>query len=107
VDAVIICTPTVTHADYIRVAAQCVKNIFVEKPLAATMEEAEEIQALAEERGLNIQVGFIERFNPAVRSLKTVLERTEQIISLDFVRTNKVSSRIVDVDVVADLMIHD
>lgn len=107
VDAVIICTPTVTHADYIRLAAQHVKHVFVEKPLAATMEEAEEIQALAIERGLNIQVGFIERFNPAVRSLKTVLERTEQIISLDFVRTNKVSSRIVDVDVVADLMIHD
>lgn len=107
VDAVVICTPTVTHADYIRLAAVHVKNIFVEKPLAATIEEAREIAIFAKEKDLNIQVGFIERFNPAVQSLKTVLERTERVISLDFTRTNKVSSRITDVDVITDLMIHD
>lgn len=107
VDAVVICTPTVTHADYIRLAALHVKNIFVEKPLAATLEEACDIAAFAKDKGLNIQVGFIERFNPAVQSLKTVLDRTERVISLDFTRTNKVSSRITDVDVVTDLMIHD
>lgn len=107
VDAVVICTPTVTHADYIHLAAAYVKNIFVEKPLAATLEEARDIAAFAEEKRLNIQVGFIERFNPAVQSLKTVLDRSEQIISLDFTRTSKVSSRITDVDVVTDLMIHD
>ncbi len=106
-DAVIICTPTVTHADYIRLASSHVKNIFVEKPLAATYEEALEIAAFANEKGLNIQVGFIERFNPAVQSLRTVLGRTERVISLDFTRTNKVSSRITDVDVITDLMIHD
>lgn len=107
VDAVVICTPTVTHADYIRMACAYVKNIFVEKPLAATLEEAREIADFAKENSLNIQVGFIERFNPAVQSLKTVLDRTERVISLDFTRTNKVSSRITDVDVVTDLMIHD
>lgn len=107
VDAVVICTPTVTHAHYIRLAAAHVKNIFVEKPLTATLDEAREIAALAEEKGLNLQVGFIERFNPAVLALKTVLERTERVISLDFTRTNKVSARITDVDVVTDLMIHD
>jgi predicted dehydrogenase len=107
VDAVVICTPTVTHADYIRLAAAHVKNIFVEKPLASTLEEAQEIAAFAAQKGLNIQVGFIERFNPAVQALKTVLDRTERVISVDFTRTNKVSSRITDVDVVTDLMIHD
>jgi predicted dehydrogenase len=107
VDAVVICTPTVTHADYIRLAAAHVKNIFVEKPLAATLEEAQEIASFAKEKGLNVQVGFIERFNPAVQALKTVLDRTERVISLDFTRTNKVSARITDVDVVTDLMIHD
>lgn len=107
VDAVVICTPTVTHADYIRLAADHVKNIFVEKPLAATLEEAQEIASFAKEKGLNVQVGFIERFNPAVQALKTVLDRTERVISLDFTRTNKVSARIIDVDVVTDLMIHD
>lgn len=107
VDAVVICTPTVTHANYIHLAAAHIKNIFVEKPLAATLDEACDIAAFAKENGLNIQVGFIERFNPAVQSLKTVLERTERVISLDFTRTNKVSSRITDVDVITDLMIHD
>lgn len=107
VDAVVICTPTVTHAHYIRLAASQVKNIFVEKPLAATLEEAQDIAVFAREKGLNVQVGFIERFNPAVQALKTVLDRTERIISLDFTRTNKVSARITDVDVVTDLMIHD
>jgi len=107
VDAVVICTPTVTHADYIRMAAAHVKNIFVEKPLAATLDEAIDIAAFAKEQGLNVQVGFIERFNPAVQALKSVLNRTERVISLDFTRTNKVSARITDVDVVTDLMIHD
>lgn len=107
VDAVVICTPTVTHADYIRMVATHVKNIFVEKPLAATLDEATNIAAFVKEKGLNVQVGFIERFNPAVQALKTVLDRTERVISIDFTRTNKVSSRITDVDVITDLMIHD
>lgn len=106
-DAVVICTPTVTHVDYIRLAAAHVSNIFVEKPLAATLEEAQAIAVFAKSTGLNVQVGFIERFNPAVQALKAVLERTDRVISLDFTRTNKVSSRITDVDVVTDLMIHD
>jgi predicted dehydrogenase len=107
VDAVVICTPTVTHADYIRLAAAHVPNIFVEKPLAATLQEAQDIAVFAREQGLNVQVGFIERFNPAVQALKTVLERTQRVISVDFTRANKVSARITDVDVVTDLMIHD
>ncbi|MCV2361784.1 Gfo/Idh/MocA family oxidoreductase [Paucibacter sp. TC2R-5] len=107
VNAVVICTPTVTHADYIRLVSSHVKNIFVEKPLAATLEDAREIAVFAKAQNLNIQVGFIERFNPAVQSLKKVLDRTEKVISLDFTRTNKVSARITDVDVVTDLMIHD
>jgi predicted dehydrogenase len=107
IDAVVICTPTVTHADYIRLVASHVKDIFVEKPLAANLEQAQEIADFAKKNGLNIQVGFIERFNPAVQALKTVLDRTQRVISLDFTRTNKVSARITDVDVVADLMIHD
>lgn len=105
--AVVICTPTVTHADYIRVVAGKVRNIFVEKPLADTLEEASRVARFAVEKGLNVQVGFIERFNPAVQSLKQVLDKSERVISIDFTRTNKLSARITDVDVVTDLMIHD
>lgn len=107
VDAVVICTPTITHADYIRLAANYVKHIFVEKPLAATLEEAREVAVFAQTNDLNIQVGFIERYNPAVQAMKVVLNKSERIISLDFTRTNKVSARITDVDVITDLMIHD
>jgi predicted dehydrogenase len=106
-DAVVICTPTITHADYIRMAANSVHNIFVEKPIAGTLDEAQQIAKLVSEKGLNLQVGFIERFNPAVQSLKSVLDKTERVISIDFARTNKLSARITDVDVVTDLMIHD
>jgi predicted dehydrogenase len=106
-DAVVICTPTVTHADYIRLAASKVRNIFVEKPLADTLEAAYTVTRLVDEYDLNLQVGFIERFNPAVQSLRQVLGQSEQVISIDFTRTNKLSARITDVDVVTDLMIHD
>lgn len=106
-DAVVICTPTVTHADYLRMVACKVRNIFVEKPLADTLEEATRLANFAAENDLNVQVGFIERFNPAVQGLKQVLDKSERVISIDFTRTNKLSARITDVDVVTDLMIHD
>lgn len=107
VDGVIIVTPTFTHADYIKQVSKYVKNIFVEKPLADTLESSKEIVQLAKDLQLNIQVGFIERYNPAVVALKKVVKNSNHIINIDFSRTNKVSNRITDVDVVIDLMIHD
>jgi predicted dehydrogenase len=107
VDAVVICTPTCTHADQLRRVSMCVNNIFIEKPLASTFEEAKELHDFVREHDLRVQVGFIERYNPAVQQLKTLLDKSPQVINVDFTRTNKLSSRITDVDVVADLMIHD
>jgi predicted dehydrogenase len=107
VDAVVLATPTSTHYEYIRRVSDHVAAIFVEKPLTDTLESSAGITDLAQRKGLRIQVGFIERFNPAVLALKMVLAGTERIINIDFSRTNKVSSRITDVDVVTDLMIHD
>jgi predicted dehydrogenase len=107
VDAVIIASPTSTHAGYVQIAGAAVRNVFVEKPLANSPEEARSVAQFAADRGLNLQVGFIERFNPAVEQLKRVLDRSRGVVSIDFVRTNKISARITDVDVVADLMIHD
>ncbi|NIJ19293.1 putative dehydrogenase [Sphingomonas naasensis] len=107
VDAVVICTPTVTHSEYLRRAAEKVSNIFVEKPLAHDLNETRTLLDFIAARGLNVQVGFIERFNPAVQQLKSVVDGSRQVISMDFTRTNKLSSRITDVDVVTDLMIHD
>ena len=107
VDAVVICTPTVTHGDYIRLAARYVKHIFVEKPMTDSFQESQALSSFALENNLRIQVGFIERFNPAVQQLKSILDKSAQVISIDFMRTNKLSARITDVDVVTDLMIHD
>jgi len=107
VDAVVIASPTITHADYAMKVGKSVRNIFVEKPMAATLSQAEDMVAFAKELKLNIQVGFVERYNPAVQATKRVLSRPGQVISIDFTRTNKLSSRITDVDVVSDLMIHD
>lgn len=106
-DAVVICTPTVTHSTYLRQAARHVQNIFVEKPLSSSLAESREDVAFVGESSLNVQVGFIERFNPAVQQLKSVLDGSQQVISIDFTRTNKLSARITDVDVITDLMIHD
>lgn len=106
VDAVVICTPTATHADYIEQALAHVQNIFVEKPMTATLSEANKIARLIEGRNINLQVGFIERFNPAVHQLKKVLDKSSRVINIDFTRTNKLD-RITDVDVISDLMVHD
>ncbi|MBK8374334.1 MAG: Gfo/Idh/MocA family oxidoreductase [Sphingomonadales bacterium] len=107
VDAVVIASPTTTHADYIALAAKHLKNIFVEKPITEKLDSSVAIAKMAKEHGLNLQVGLIERFNPAVEQMKRLLDRSEQVVSVDFVRTNKISARITDVDVVTDLMIHD
>lgn len=108
VDAVVIASPTTAHVGHVRQALGKVRNLFVEKPLthdlASSLALADEIRAA----GALVQVGFIERFNPAVRQLKEVLEDGRgTVVSIDFARTNKISSRITDVDVVTDLMIHD
>lgn len=107
VDAVVIASPTTTHEEYIRRAAGHVRNIFVEKPLTDGLDSSLSIRDFAAEKGLNLQVGFIERYNPAVEQMKRLLDGSSDVVSVDFVRTNKLSNRITDVDVVTDLMIHD
>jgi predicted dehydrogenase len=107
VDAAIIVTPTTTHAHYIDLAARYTPHLFVEKPLTDSLESTRAVAEIARSRDLRIQVGFIERFNPAVVKLKQVALCAPGLVSMDFVRTDKVVERNTDVDVVLDLMIHD
>ena len=107
VDAVIIATPTFTHFDIIKKLGKKVKNIFVEKPLAQNFSEVKKIINFVKKNKINLRVGFIERFNPAVESLLKIIKKNQKIISFDFTRANPLSSRIKDVDVVIDLMVHD
>ena len=105
-DAAIIVTPTSTHFDYFKLCIGKVNNVFIEKPMAETYAQAQKIKALVTDNDMFLQCGFIERFNPVVVELKKIL-KTTKVINADFFRTNRLSSRITDVDVVLDLMIHD
>ncbi len=104
VDAVSIATPTVSHHD---VALRCLDagvSVLIEKPIAVTASEAKEIVETARERGLIVQVGHIERFNPAVRAALEVLDGPKFI---EVHRLGVFVPRGTDVAVVLDLMIHD
>ncbi|CAM3439904.1 Gfo/Idh/MocA family protein [Flavobacterium longum] len=104
VDVIDIVTPTLSHYKCARVAIKSGKHIFIEKPISNTIEEAEEIIALAQEFGVKGQVGHVERFNPA---FKAVREMIETPMFIETHRLAEFNPRGTDVPVVLDLMIHD
>ena len=106
VDAVCIAVPTKIHH---QVGVNCLKagvHTLIEKPIAASIAEAESLVNLAAETGCILQVGHIERFNPAFQELSKVIQ-TENILALEARRLSPYSNRANDVSVVLDLMIHD
>src|SRR3990172_1876497 len=104
VDAVSIAVPTVLHAPIARDCLERGLDILVEKPLAETLEEAEELTDLARPPGPILQVGHVERFNGAVRALQRMV-KTPGFIECH--RLSPFPQRSTDVDVILDLMIHD
>jgi predicted dehydrogenase len=103
-DAASICTPTSTHAAVGSAALHAGLHILVEKPIAPTLHEADALIALADSRQLVLQVGHLERFNPAVRAFIPYLN---QPMFFEAHRLSIFTPRSLDVDVVLDLMIHD
>lgn len=106
VDAVCIAVPTKLHHE---VGVRCLQagvHVLIEKPIAASISEAESLVNLAAETGCILQVGHIERFNPAFTELNKVIQ-TESILALEARRLSPYSQRANDVSVVLDLMIHD
>ena len=104
VDMVDIVTPTLSHYDCAKQAIAKSKHIFIEKPIANTVEEAEDIRQLLASNNLRGQVGHVERFNPAFIGVKN------DIKSPMFIETHRLAEfnpRGTDVPVVLDLMIHD
>lgn len=104
VDAVSIAAPTFLHR---RIAGAFLERgvpTMVEKPLAASLEDAEELVALARQTGAVLQVGHIERFNPALTALEAIALRPKFIAAE---RLSTYTFRSTDVGVVLDLMIHD
>ena len=103
-DAVSIATPTVTHHAIARQAIEAGRDVLVEKPMTATLVEADDVVALAHARGAVLQAGHIERFNPATDVLLAA-GRGARFVEVH--RLGSFSARSLDVDVVLDLMIHD
>jgi hypothetical protein len=104
VDVVDIVTPTSTHFDLAKKAIQSGKHLFIEKPLTQTPDEARELIQLAQLHKVTVQVGHVERFNPALRSVQH-LQLTPLFIEAH--RLAHFNPRGTDVPVVLDLMIHD
>lgn len=104
VDAVSIAVPTVSHYFIARDFLLADADVLVEKPITTTLEEADELIDIAEKRGKILQVGFVERFNPAIVALQGVIERP---LFIEAHRLHPFFERGLDVDVILDLMIHD
>ncbi len=103
-DIVDIVAPTVFHFELCEAAIKKGKHVFVEKPLANTMDEARELVKLAKEANIKFQVGHVERFNPAFLSLK---QYDLQPMFIEVHRLAQFNPRGTDVSVILDLMIHD
>ena len=103
-DAASVAVPTVHHASVGAALLSSGIDLLVEKPLASTTAEADELIALAETKGRILQVGHLERFNPAVLA---VLPQLKRPMFFEAHRLSVFTPRSLDVDVVLDLMIHD
>ncbi len=103
-DMIDIVTPTVTHFELARQVIEAGKHVFIEKPITNTVAEAEILLALAEKQGVKIQVGHVERFNPAFLALG---DTPLQPMFIEAHRLAEFNPRGTDVSVVLDLMIHD
>ncbi|NJF25179.1 UDP-N-acetylglucosamine 3-dehydrogenase [Thermococcus sp. Bubb.Bath] len=108
-DAVSIAVPTSLHRE---VALEFIKagtSVLVEKPIADTIENGQTIIKAAEEAGVTLAVGHIERFNPAVLRLKELIDRGElgKIVTITAKRVGPMAARIRDVGIIIDLGVHD
>lgn len=104
VDAVVVAVPTRHHHAVALTALRSGRHVLVEKPVTRTLAEADDLIETAEEEGLTLGVGHVERFNGAIRSSEPYLERPRFIESH---RLAPFQPRGTDVNVVLDLMIHD
>ena len=104
VDAASVSTPTVTHREIATQLLNSGKHVLVEKPISDSVDDAKAIIDLAHEKGLVLQVGHIERFNPVMSQLESRLDRPKFI---ECHRLSPFPQRSLDIGVVLDLMIHD
>jgi len=104
IDAASVCVPTIEHARIAQALMACGVDLLIEKPIAGSLSEADAIVRSARELGRIVQSGHLERFNPAVRAVRGLLN---QPMFFEVHRLSVFTPRSLDVDVVLDLMIHD
>ncbi len=104
VDVLSVAVPTSGHYTVAQACLNAGKHVLVEKPIAVTLEEAQELVQLAKQRGCCLQVGHSERFNPVMALMRPFIG---QPVFIECHRLSSFSERGTDVDVVLDLMIHD
>jgi predicted dehydrogenase len=104
VDVVDIVTPTVSHFSCAVEAIKKSKHVFIEKPIVTTLTEAHELIELAQEAGVKVQVGHVERFNPAFLAARPLIQNP---MLIEAHRLSQFNPRGTDVPVVLDLMTHD
>ncbi len=103
-DIVDIVTPTISHYDCASKAIRHGRHVFIEKPLTTTLYEAKKLIDLADEAGVKVQVGHVERFNPAFLAARPYLKNP---MFIEAHRLGQFNPRGTDVPVILDLMIHD
>lgn len=104
VDLASVAVPTVAHREVTEILLRAGKHVLVEKPIADSSDDARAMVAMAQDRGLVLQVGHIERYNPVLRELEAKLGRPRFI---EASRLSPFPGRSTDIGVVLDLMIHD
>jgi predicted dehydrogenase len=104
IDAAIVATPTSEHYSIAKDLILHGKSVLVEKPITETVEQGEKLVKIAKEKDVILQVGHLERFNPAVEELEKIVTEPKFI---EVQRLGSFSSRSLDIDVILDLMIHD
>jgi predicted dehydrogenase len=104
VDAVCVVTPTASHRDIALTCLEAGKHVFVEKPIASDVGQADEMVEAARAGGLVLQAGHVERYNAGFRKLLSLVDGP---VHIDAHRASPVIERALNVDVTIDLMIHD
>lgn len=109
VDAVFICTPTSTHFDIATKIIQMKKSVFIEKPMTYKSEEGVKLLEMARKNNVLLTCGYIERFNPAVETVKNFVKSKKygDLIMLEFHRENRMPMHIKDVGIIYDTAVHD
>ncbi|ELY49490.1 Gfo/Idh/MocA family protein [Natronorubrum sulfidifaciens] len=105
-DVVTVAVPTRAHYDVVSTCLEADVHVLVEKPIAETVEQGRKLAALARDRGCLLQVGHIERFNPAVQTVADLIDDLE-VISLEAERLGPPIDRTAPGNVIFDLMVHD